>query len=688
MKFQQIKLSKFQRIVASAMATVAAAVVICEASGWPFLRAPLETALTDWARVPVQVRDDFKLRLFLDPRLHAGQLIVGAANGFTQPHLLNATDVRLDLQWKDVFNAAMGKSIIVESISARSLNILATRNASGLASWDIGPPTKAGNVRSPPIFRRIAVADGRISINDATTQTSVDIAIAGQEITQTLSKSDVENANAAERPSGFTASAKGKVRDFKVVAKASGSSVMHLFSQGEADNTDAPSLDVDIQFGGTHLIFNGRAASLLDGNQLSGNFLIKGSSLQASAAPLGVVLPNTPKFSIQGKLTHQSGIWNVMVDKGRIGSSQLNATLQYDTLKNPPLLSGKLGGSRLAFADLGPAVGTDVAPRRVGRVLPDSKFNIPGMSVMQADVQVSIDTMDFNTKSIAPMKNVSTHLMLQKSKLLMKDLQATVAGGTVKGSTELDAKEAVPAWRASLDFNGVDLAGWIRVLSKDGKAETGTRAKPQQTAKSTSLRKNRQAAMSTTSEPKSFMTGLVFAHLELVSQGSSVAEILGRANGSLKTEVKEGTLSHLVTEIAGIDLAQGLGVYLRGDQTLVLTCARVSGKIVNGIFTPAEALIVNKDSVLRVTGLVDMNQEALKLTLRAMPKDASLFSLQTPIVVSGSFAKPSVGLDNKSLMGRVLASIALGAVAGPAAAIPFVQLPSDNGKGDPCQSIS
>lgn len=688
MKLLQIKLSKFQRIVAIAMAIVAAVVVICEAFGWPFLRAPLEAALTDWARVPVQVRDDFKLRLFIHPRLQARQLTVGAANGFTQPHLLNATDVRLDLQWKDVFNAAMGKSIIVESISARSLNIIATRNASGRASWDIGPPTKAGNVRPPPKFMRIAVADGRISINDATTQTSVDIAIAGQEITKTLSKSDAENANAAERPSGFAASAKGKVRDFKVVAKASGSSVMNLFSQGDADKTDAPSLDVDILFGGTHLIFNGRAASLLDGNQLSGNFLLSGSSLQATGAPLGVVLPNTPKFSIQGKLAHQSGIWNVMAEKGNIGSSQLNATLQYDTLKNPPLLSGKLGGSRLAFADLGPAVGTDVAPSRVGRVLPDSKFNIPGMSAMQADVQVSIDTMDFNTKSIAPMQNVRTHLMLQNSKLLMKDLQATVAGGTVKGSTELDAKETVPAWRASLDFTGVDLAGWIRVLSKEGKVETGTRARPQQAANSTSLRKNRQAAISTTSEPKSFMTGLVFAHLELVSQGSSVAEILGRANGSLKTEVKEGTLSHLVTEIAGLDIAQGLGVYLRGDQTLVLTCARVSGKIVNGIFTPVEALIVNKDSVLRVTGLIDMNQEALKLSLRSMPKDASLFSLQTPIVVSGSFAKPSVSLDSKSLMSRALAAIALGAVAGPAAAIPFVQLPSDTGKGEPCQSIS
>ena len=85
-----------------------------------------------------------------------------------------------------------------------------------------------------------------------------------------------------------------------------------------------------------------------------------------------------------------------------------------------------------------------------------------------------------------------------------------------------------------------------------------------------------------------------------------------------------------------------------------------------------------------ITGQVSLRDESLNLHVVTRPKDWSLLSLRTPVTITGTLADPAVGIEPKGLIGRVLGALALGAVAGPAAAI----LPlMETGKGeakDPC----
>ncbi len=70
-----------------------------------------------------------------------------------------------------------------------------------------------------------------------------------------------------------------------------------------------------------------------------------------------------------------------------------------------PLLAGRLGGSRLLLADLGPAVGApapgsgdaakEAPPRRAARVIPDKKFDLPSLRAMDANVLIDIGTVRF-----------------------------------------------------------------------------------------------------------------------------------------------------------------------------------------------------------------------------------------------------------------------------------------------------
>jgi uncharacterized protein involved in outer membrane biogenesis len=138
----------------------------------------------------------------------------------------------------------------------------------------------------------------------------------------------------------------------------------------------------------------------------------------------------------------------------------------------------------------------------------------------------------------------------------------------------------------------------------------------------------------------------------------------------------------------GLDLAQALGVLIRGDHPLPLNCARFDLQARNGVLEPRLAVIDNRDTTVRIDGNVNLQDESLALRLVARPKDWSPLSLRTPITVSGTLGKPDVGIEGRRLAGRVIGALALGAAAGPAAAvIPLIE-PGDKNAGDPCVTVA
>jgi uncharacterized protein involved in outer membrane biogenesis len=186
---------------------------------------------------------------------------------------------------------------------------------------------------------------------------------------------------------------------------------------------------------------------------------------------------------------------------------------------------------------------------------------------------------------------------------------------------------------------------------------------------------------------KAYVTGELTADAQVTGRGRSTAEILGSLQGHAGLALRDGTLSHLVTELAGLDLAQALGVLFRGDRPLPLRCARLALALEHGVAVPRLAVLDNADSTLRIGGQVDLRDESLALRVVTRPKDISPFTLRTPVTVGGSFAQPVVGVEGSRLAGRALAAVVLGAVAAPAAAVlPFID-PGSQAATDPCAGV-
>jgi uncharacterized protein involved in outer membrane biogenesis len=275
-------------------------------------------------------------------------------------------------------------------------------------------------------------------------------------------------------------------------------------------------------------------------------------------------------------------------------------------------------------------------------------------------------------------------LLLKAGVLQLDPLQAVVAGGRISGSTRLDANQLKALWSADLSFSGIDVAGWIHgVNAKAVKGGTGsaTGASPQ------GLKRRREAARQGGAQAvQDYLTGELGGHIKAEGQGRSTSEILSTLDGNLQLLLRDGTLSHLVTEAMGLDLAQALGVWVRGDRPLPLRCARLELQSVKGVVRTRVAVIDNKDSTIRVTGQIDMRDETMALRATVLPKDFSPLSLRAPLTVSGTLAKPVVGLDAQQLGGKVLGAAALGmAVAPLAALIPLLDL-GRKPTTDPCSA--
>ena len=374
-----------------------------------------------------------------------------------------------------------------------------------------------------------------------------------------------------------------------------------------------------------------------------------GTGLSGGALPdpLGVTLPTTPSFKTHGTIAKDAKVWKAVFEDARIGSSQLNGAFTYDTGASKPLLSGKLGGSRLLLADLGPAIGApapdQAAPAgstAAGRVIPDKKFDLPSLRAMDANVLFDIAMFDPGTSVIEPLRPARAHLLLADGVLTLADIEGATAEGKLLGYLQLDGRGSQALWTADMRFVGVNLARWLK-LKRSGNAPP-------------------------------YLSGKLDALVKVKGSGRSTAEILASLDGDIRMHMRDAAVSHLAVEAAGIDVAQALGMVIKGDDALPILCNVADLDVVKGVAKPKIFVINTRDSTIWIDGSVSLRDEALDLRAVVSPKDFSPLALRTPVHLRGTLGKPAVSLELGKLAGKVGAAGLLALLNPLAAIIPFI----------------
>jgi AsmA family protein len=421
-------------------------------------------------------------------------------------------------------------------------------------------------------------------------------------------------------------------------------------------------IQADVRAGDMHIALVG---TLTDPTHLAAVDLrlwLQGQSMAHLYNLTGVTLPETPPYATEGRFVGQfhrgASMFRYENFTGRVGGSDLTGTLVYEQRTPRPLLSGELVSNLLQFSDLAPIIGADskaskakrgdTVKQPADRVIPVEPFKTDRWSAIDADVK-------FTGKRIIkqgslPIQDLYTHVTLTNGMLTFEPLQFGVAGGTLDTRLSLDGSSAPLKARGTMQARHLKLKQLFPTF------------------------KSMQSAL-----------GEINGDASLTATGNSPAALAATSNGEVKTLVTQGTISMLLMEAAGLNVANVVYEKLFGSRDVKINCAAADFVATNGVLDPRVFALDTDDAVIDIDGPIDLRDESMDMKVHPHTKGFRIFTLRSPLYVKGTFKNPHVGVDAAALALRGGAMIGLGIINPFAALIPLIA-PSNN-KPLPCDQL-
>jgi len=659
------------------IAVIVLGVVICEVQGWPFLKGPAQNTLSKRLDRPVTFGDVFRLKLFGSIRFDTDALRVGEPRGLSAGSplggdLVDARDAHVEVPYGTVWQLLRGHADGPPRITALrfgGVDASLKRLADGHANWVLVPGRHdaAPKPVELPVVDELVVEKGHVIYDDAVIKTALEAQVhtreGANERSPAPSASAASAPGAAVGPAGLVIDGKGRHENRPFEFHVTSSGVLPLVAREHASPVP---ITIRLVAADSKFSFDGTGTDVLSFQAMDGAATLSGPSLARIGDAFGITLPTTEPFNLKGRLSKSGQQWALRKADLDVGDSHLGGEFSYDRAPKVPMLSGELNGSRLVLADLLPAFGV---PRPgsgnpkppPGHVLPQREFDIPSLHWMNANVKVRLQRAELGTLFRQPLAPLQGDLALQGGVLQLTNLLARAAGGELRGSVGLDGSDTRQAlWSADVRWAGMELDQWLRA------------------------RNTKSQVTKPSGENPGFITGKIGGHALLHANGKSTAKMIATTDGTVQAWIRDGTISHLIVEAAGIDFAQALGLLFVGDDPLPMQCAAVKANAKGGILSPEVAIIDTRDSTLLVDGHVSLVDEGLDLRLTSKPKDMSPATLRTPVHLQGTFEHPQVHLEKKPIAGKLMIAAALGAMNPLAALIPLFD-PGDKEAAGGCQ---
>lgn len=679
-------------------------VVISDLFGWAYLRQPIAAFLSARLDRQVEIGPPFRIHLRPSIPIRVGSLRIAAPQWSQQPHTVDAEGLEADLDWR----AILGRQPVLHRLAVARADIRAERDGQGRASWSLGKEKPGADTETAaviPVIEQLSIGKATITVDDAATDLKLQVearAGGGGSVAGAAQRPGQGSGQPAPTDTGLVVSGRGSWKTDPVSFELRTKGLRPIIEGGAL--TD---IEVKGKLNSTDLAFAGTVSDLSRFDGINGKVSGGGKSLAELTAIPGLTLPATPPYRLEGDLEKSGTKVRVNVARAEIGSSSMTARLEYDSAGSTPVLRGSLNASRLVLQDLGPSIGAlpeasagkdgkgakevkgakeakgtkgakgakdapggkgdgkeaatgkanapkekqGQSPAGTGssRVLPTKEFDLPSLRAMNADVAIDLQRLDLGTDALRPLRSLKAKLLLEGGVLKLQDLKSDLAGGTVTGSAVLDGSrpEGAPVFDARLKWNRVELKNWIAVSNDH------------------------------------LVAGRFSGETLLKGTGKSTASILESLSGTIKGRIDGGSISHQIVELAGLDVAQALGVFLSGDKPLPLSFALVDIAAEKGTLRSNLFLLNTPDTIFFVQGSVNFRNEGLDLRLVQSPKDWSPLSLRSPITVGGTLGDPAIGVEAAPIALKVLSSVVLAAITPLAALLPLIET-EDNSAREGC----
>src|ERR1700722_19903494 len=512
------------------------------------------------------------------------------------------------------------------------------RDSKGRASWELGNKagTPNGNKQPSkiPTIQRLLIQDGKLQVTDQIRK----LRFGGSVVA-------VQQAGEGDA-SAFKVRANGSLNGKPFRLDANGGALLNLTPDKPYEfsmHVTAADINLDSRI---------TVPKPFDLSSLDVKFVLNGNDLADVFYLTGLALPNTPPYRLSAVVRVSGTTYRVDDLSGKLGSSDLGGKVVVETSGARPKLTATIASHNLKMVDLASTLGGQAGKpeslsatkaavskrgaaaidKSQGMLLPDADLQVNRVRGMDADVTYTAVSVDMPK---LPMKNVSFHVLLDDGVISLDPLSFILDQGSFSGSVRIDARRDIPESAIDMRMSDVNLAQF-------------------KTAKMT--------------EPP--LSGKLAGRVKVYGTGSSIHKFAAGADGGVSLIVPGGEVNQALAELTGINVTRGLGLLLtKNDAKTAIRCGVVDFQAQKGTLGAKTVFVDTTDVLITGRGGINLNTEALNLSLRGEPKKLRFTRIRAPITVKGTLEHPSVGIDDGKLAEAGAVATALGVLLTPFAAV-------------------
>lgn len=573
------------------------------------------------------------------PSVELNQVRLANIQGAPEANMVDIDQVNFQIKIWDLLKGQLnlpvvtlvGPKIVLEKFDADTKNWDFPSLSKANAATHAALPSDRSSV---PLIGQLKISQGVLTYRDKT-----------EGLDTTL---NIDTANGSSTES-LALNGKGLLQGQTFNLNANGGSLQDLRNSAK----DYP-LNIDLKMGATEIKVNGVFHDIVKMEGVDTQVEVHGDNLADIFYLTGAPLPPSPPYSFKAHLQEEEkDQWTLNDIKGRMGESDIEGNFAYDTSQKRNYLKGEIDSKLLRMEDLAGFIGAksrDQSPQNSkasDKLLPDVPINVTRLRA--ADLDVDFKASHINQPGY-PMDNMNTHFHLKDGVLRIDPLSFGIADGTLSGYLELNGQGEMPVVETDLMLKNLSLKRFFDNTSF-----------------------------------ASLSSGHFGGRFKIKGAGKSLADVMANSNGRVALMMSGGSLSKLIADAAGLDIAHAAPELLDKDQKTDLRCAITDFGDKDGILNSDIFVVDTSASKIDGNTMINFKDETIDAKIEGHPKQATI-SGQIPITITGPLRHPSIGLGAKEAAARGGVAAALGAVLTPIAAIiPFINL--DTAKDADCAAL-
>ncbi|MEM8844012.1 MAG: AsmA family protein [Pseudomonadota bacterium] len=390
---------------------------------------------------------------------------------------------------------------------------------------------------------------------------------------------------------------------------------------------------------------NGNIAFSTDNTtEIELDFTSSGRNLYSLARIIKQNLPESKKFHIQSKLKYKKPTLSLINTDIIIDETSIQGNSEIDFV-SPPNIRAQLESKSLDIEHV-IALTEDLDDSQKAQrdttsekdsLFSDKPLNLDWLDQANTDISLKVANITYK----------NAHLENLVAKLLARD-------GI--GNFKIN----------SLIYSGADLTANFKV---DGKTNTHNYDMHTENFNVGKLLRE--------SDATDLLTGEIDFNLDIDTSGTTTQQLASNANGGFSAFMTNGSLDNAPIDLLATNLVKELLPGKKKESHTKIECFFTQFRGKNGLFKSEATLLNTKNIVMTASGDINLAKEKYDLTLVPKPKNISLFTLDSDVLVTGPLNDPDFSISKGSLFKKVLQSAAVVALGPAALAVPFTTIGSN-----------